>query len=395
MQGKSVGAVLLILGTSIGAGMVALPVAAAQESLWASLGLLFASWLVMGFGAFALMEATLWFGKEKNIVSIARATLGLPGQILTWVVYLLLLYSLLCAYLSGISDVIHVVLWSIGLHTPHWLEIIISVLLLGGVIYHGIRSVDFLNRAFMSVKFLIYLVIAVVVTKNINLSHLSYAGSAMNLDTLMVMLTSFGFAIIIPSIVDYLDRDAKRVRRVVLIGSLIPILIYAIWIAVIQGIIPRQILIHIADNGRTVAELIKAMQAYSGTKWIASLANIFMSICSFTSFLGVSLSLVDFLSDGIKIDKRSRMGWLVYVLTFLPPMLIVLIDPNIFVKALSYAGIFCVVLLILLPTAMVITGRYWRKYHHDYRVPGGWISLSLGLILSIVLTVILIVQAAS
>jgi tyrosine-specific transport protein len=394
MKSKSIGAVLLILGTSIGAGMVALPVAAAQENFFISLALLFLSWLVMSFGAFALLEATLWFGKDKNIVSIAKATLGVPGQVLTWIIYLFLLYSLLCAYISGISDVVHVILWGMGLHSPHWLEIILSVIILGAVIYHGIRCVDFLNRGLMSVKFIIYLVIAVVITGNINPVHLTDGSSAIHLSTVMVMISSFGYAIIIPSLVDYLDRDAPLIRKVVLIGSFIPIIIYALWIAIIQGVIPRSELIQIASNGRTVAELISAMQHYTGTAWLAIVANVFMSICAFTSFLGVSLSLVDFLADGINVNKRSGKGWIVYVLTFLPPLLIVMVDPNIFVKALSYAGIFCVILLIILPLAMVLAGRYWRQYHHDFRVPGGWLSLIIGLGLGMVLVVMLIAQGA-
>lgn len=392
MRSRSLGAVLLILGTSIGAGMIALPIAAAQENFISSLGLLFVSWAFMTFGAFALLETTLWFGKDTNIVSMAKATLGRPGQILTWIVYLFLLYSLLCAYVSGISDVIHVLLWHLGLHTPHWLEIVLSVVFLGYVIYRGIKWVDFLNRGFMSVKFVVYLIIGAVTLGKLNMGHLDYSGSSIHLSTLMVMITSFGYAIIIPSLVDYLGRDAHRVRKVVLIGSFIPIVVYAIWIAIIQGVIPRDELIHIANHGRTVVELIAAMQQHTGTLWIANMANVFMSICALTSFLGVSLSLVDFLADGTKIDKRSRKGWLVYALTFIPPMLIVFIDPNIFVTALSYAGIFCVILLIIIPLAMVFCGRYWRRYHHSFRVPGGWLSLVVGLMLAVALVIVLTAQ---
>lgn len=395
MNNKFLGAILLILGTSIGAGMVALPVAAAQENYLTSLGLLFFSWLFMSFGAFALLEATLWFGKNKNIITIAKSTLGTPGQILTWFVYLFLLYSLLCAYISGISDVIHVILWSIGIHSSHWMENILSVVLLGAIIYKGIRWVDVLNRGFMGAKFIIYIILLFALSPKINFNELNNITSTIQLSTLMVMITSFGYAIIVPSIVDYLDRDHKKVRNAVLIGSLIPMIIYAIWIAIIQGVIPRTELIHIASQGRTVVELIRAMQAHTGTHWIANFANVFMSICAFTSFLGVSLSMVDFMADGTAINKKSSKGWIVYFLTFIPPLLIVIADPNIFVKALSYAGIFCVVLLIILPLAMVIFGRYRQNYQHEYRVPGGWISLCVGLLVGLILLVVLISQSVN
>ena len=79
-----------------------------------------------------------------------------------------------------------------------------------------------------------------------------------------------------------------------------------------------------------------------------------------------SLSLVDFLADGTKLDKRSNKGKFIYLLAFVPPMLVVIFDPNVFIKALSYAGILCVLLLIILPLLMIIGGRYWKHYSHEY-----------------------------
>ena len=45
--------------------------------------------------------------EESNIISMAKGTIGLPGQIIAWISYLLLLYALLCAYIAGASAVLH------------------------------------------------------------------------------------------------------------------------------------------------------------------------------------------------------------------------------------------------------------------------------------------------
>jgi len=66
--------------------------------------------------------------------------------------------------------------------------------------------------------------------------------------------------------------------------------------------------------------------------------------------------LCDFLADGAKINKTSKKGILVYVGTFIPPLSVVLLAPNIFIAALSYAGIFCIILLMLMPALMVWSG---------------------------------------
>jgi tyrosine-specific transport protein len=220
--------------------------------------------------------------------------------------------------------------------------------------------------------------------------QLSAGTTTLHLSTIMVMITSFGYAVILPSLVDYVDRDHKKIRNIVLIGSLIPLIIYAAWIAIIQGIIPRDQLLHIAQGGRTVAELLQAMQTSGGATWIVTLANIFMSICAFTSFLGVSLSLVDFLADGVNVNKHSSKGWIVYALAFFPPIIIVLLAPNIFIQALAYAGICCVLLLVVLPALMVLSGRHIKKYHHDFKVPGGILVLAITLLIGVGLIVALI-----
>lgn len=383
MRGRSLGAILMILGTSIGAGMIALPVAAAQENYLLSLLLLAASWMIMAFGAFALLEVNLWFGRGANIISMARGTLGLPGQFIAWIVYLLLLYSLLAAYISGIGDVIHVLLAAVSINLPRWCDALIAVLSLGYVIYRGIGSVDLMNRLLMATKLLIYIVLVLLLTGKIKVEHLSVLNSHWTFDTIMVMLTSFGFANIIPSLVDYLDRDAKRVHRAVLIGSLIPMIMYAIWIAIVQGIVPRAELLQIAAQGHTVSGLLTVVQQHASIAWLGVAANIFISICAFTSFLGVALSMTDFLADGLTVNKHTIKGAsLVYPLTFIPPIFAVIFAPNIFIKGLSYAGMCCIILLIILPLLMLLSGRHVKKYQHDYRIPGGWITVVIGLIIA-------------
>ena len=56
--------------------------------------------------------------------------------------------------------------------------------------------------------------------------------------TVMLLITSFGFAIILPNLRDYFNDDIKVLKKVILIGSLIPLLCYLAWDAVIIGSLP-------------------------------------------------------------------------------------------------------------------------------------------------------------
>ena len=103
---KFIGAMLLVVGTSIGAAMLALPTVVAGSGFVNSLGWFFLCWSCMTFGAFYILEVNLLHPEDSNLISMAKNTLGRGFGILTWVIYLLLLYTLLSAYISAISDIL-------------------------------------------------------------------------------------------------------------------------------------------------------------------------------------------------------------------------------------------------------------------------------------------------
>lgn len=95
-----------------------------------------------------------------------------------------------------------------------------------------------------------------------------------------------------------------------------------------------------------------------------------------TSFLGVSLSFVDFLADGLKI-KKDILGTIILVcLVLIPPCVFSYLYPTVFLTALNYAGAFGAVLLFgVIPVLMVWKGRYYDNRRDNPLVPGGRISL--------------------
>ena len=88
MRFKVLGSILMILGTSLGAGMLALPVVAAHQSFLSTSVMLLLAWFVMTVGAFSLLEVSLWFPPGANLITLSRATLGRMGQGFVWFVYL-------------------------------------------------------------------------------------------------------------------------------------------------------------------------------------------------------------------------------------------------------------------------------------------------------------------
>lgn len=388
MDSKLFGGILLVVGTTIGAGMLALPIATAQLGFWGSLVLLISCWVVMTACAFLFLEVNLWFPPNSNLISMAGATLGKVGQSVAWVVYLVLLYSILSAYIAGGGDLFHYLLTSIGIKIPLSIASIVFTIMLGSVVYLGIRSVDYVNRGLMFGKLGALILLVGLIMPFVSSENLSNGEMKHILAPTSISVTAVAFAclMIIPSLRTYFGEDTKSLRKAVFIGTLIPLICYIAWDMVIMGVVPlygnpglNQMLHSASSNSDLVAALTSLLQKNS----VTVLAKFFTSICMATSFLSIALCLSDFLSDGLKVSKETNGKYLIYGITFLPPIIVVLFYPDAFIRALNYAGICCFILMIFLPPLMAWRGRYHRALAtgfvegDGYQVRGGKFLLAV------------------
>jgi tyrosine-specific transport protein len=362
---------------------LALPVSTAEVGFGNSLFFLIACWLIMTSGALLVLEVNLRLPPGSNMISMAKSTLGLPGQIIAWITYLFLLYTLLAAYISGGSDVFNALLQKINVHLPTWVTSVVFTFIFSLIVYKGIRSVDYVNRGLMFGKLGVYILLVVIISAHISPTTLTGGSASAFTGMLMVLVTSFGFASIVPSLRDYFEDDIPTLRRVILLGSLIPLVCYIVWDAVIMGVVAREGsdgLIALMSSDHATSGLTEALNHSVHNRWISGFFGFFTSICMVTAFLGVSLGLFDFLADGLKLQKSGSQGKYTLALTFLPPLAVVLFNPGIYLHALSYAGVCCVILLLLLPAIMSWRGRkicVLATNEKQIMVPGGNISLSI------------------
>lgn len=388
---KVLGGILLIIGTSLGGGMLALPVSIAHIGFPVSCIYMIIIWSVMTFAALLILEVNLALPPRSNMISMAYMTLGNAGRVVSWFIYLFLLYILLAAYLSGGSDVIASLLELISINLYHWQSVLFFLLVMGTVIVSGITAVEQVNSGLMSAKFIIYGLLIIFMAPHIHFTHLNWDKAQFELKPISVLITSFGYAIVIPSLRSALGDDVKRLRWMIIVGSLIPLACYILWNAAIMGVIPRfgsHGLLRIQHADHTTIELTESLSTYLKNSWVTSLFRSFTALSMLTTFLGVGISLTDFLADGLKIEKRGNQGVAVYALTFLPPLIIVLFRPDAFLYAIQYAGIFVVALLIGLPVAMAYSARFVTKLKTPYRVSGGKLSLLFSGVIAVVLLII-------
>jgi tyrosine-specific transport protein len=328
--------------------------------------------------ALLTLEVNLAFKPPHHSYNtMSRELLGRPGQVVTWLSFLFLMYALTSAYIVGSGDLLSQLI-PLQLSKMAWSTL--ATLFVGTFLWFSTYAVDIGNRLLFGLKvcFLAGLLGALfshVETKNlVQTGNMQYMWLA-----LPIFLYSFGYHVVIPSITSYGGVDAKHYRNIILIGGFIPLFVYLLWLFSTLGIVPLYGPLSFEELARTdmdVGPFLKMLHQHVLQNWLDTFAHFFAIFALGTSFFGIALSLFDFLRDSFaknQADDRLRARLPFAISTLLPPWLFVVLYPSGFAAALHYAAPFVAMVLLILPAIMVVVLRKSTILHSPYRVSGGLI----------------------
>ncbi|CDT82760.1 Tyrosine-specific transport protein [Vibrio coralliirubri] len=381
-KSKVFGSTLIIAGTTIGAGMLALPLASAGIGFSTSLFLMLGLWALMAFTALLMVELHQFAESDATLHTLANTILGKKGKWIASFAVMFLFYALCAAYIAGggaqfnqrISDIA-------GIELNAQITTLLFTLLVAGVVTIGTHSVDKVNRVLFGLKLIAMVLVLSFLAPNITSQYLMSMPLQQGLivAAIPVVFTSFGFHGSIPSIVRYLDGDVRSLRKVMIIGSALPLVIYVFWQSVTLGVISQEQLLSDTSLGALLVSLSQTVHQSN----LSVIVGVFADLALLTSFIGVSLGLFEFMGDSLskKLGNAKRVK--TAAITFLPPLGFALFYPQGFIMALGYAAIALSVLAILLPTVMVYKVRYTdfsvkpQSAEASYQVLGGSKALFL------------------
>lgn len=361
-QGSVFGATMLIAGCCVGAGMLGMPVLTRPAGFLPSVVVFFLSWLFMTLAGLVLMEVALWFDEDVNLAGMAKKYLGRVGEWATVILMLFLMYALMTAYTAGLGQLVSDFVeghWSFKVH-PQVFSFVFIVFLFGTLAL-GTKILDYSNRWLMLGLAVCYILLVFVAWEHVKVENLQERNWKSALFISPIMVISFGFHNLIPSMAKYLGRDRAKLRLSIVLGALIPLGIYLLWEYLILGLIaPSQDV----EGAEMTTELLK--MAAGGLTYVIDLADAFSFFAITTSFLGIALSILDFLGDGLKKQRVAIPRSLLVLLTVVPPFIFQIMNPHIFLAALNFAGGFAAVLLFgMIPALMALRGQK----EHELRLP--------------------------
>ncbi|HSX12214.1 MAG TPA: aromatic amino acid transport family protein [Rhabdochlamydiaceae bacterium] len=368
-HGHVIGGALLIAGTTIGVGMLGLPVATGPGGFFPSMIIYLICWAFMLCTGLLLVEVCSWMPNDSNLISMASRLLGKPGKIICWLVYLFLFETVMIAHMAGGGSIMHEIF---AIELSSTASMIVYVLLFSPVVYLGTQMVDRLNIIMFSGVIISYLLFVFIAYKYVNFSFLEYQDWSKAALAFPILFTAFTYQVIIPTLMTYMKRDVKRVRKAVILGTSIPLSVYLIWQILILGIVPVEGANGLIDASSKGQNAVQPLKHFIESKFITGVGHSFAFFAMTTSYIALALAFVDFLADGLHVKKKGLKKVGLCLAIFIPPLIISLIYPDIFLKALSYAGgISCAILFGLYPPLMTRVGRYIKHYKTKQLIPGG------------------------
>ncbi|KAF6139719.1 hypothetical protein GIB67_006667 [Kingdonia uniflora] len=409
-KGTIVGAVALIIGTSIGSGILAIPKSTSPAVLSQSLlctthahicicntlgvstmqGFIPSAVTMILCWAFLLVEALLLAeinvallsrktkrrkDEELEVISIrtmAQETLGEWGGNLATVNYVFLGYTTMVAYTSKAGDILYHFLNVPSSISGFFFTAVFTVLISVG----GTRVTDQVNQ-WLTVTMIGLLVgIEVLAVQFGGWSGLETLGNWDKVPTTIpVIVFTLVYHDLSPVICAYLGGDLARIRTSVVLGSLVPLLILLVWDAVVLGLSAH------------TNQLIDPIELLKRLRWdgISVMVEAFSLLAVGTSLIGTLLGFSCFFSE--QLNKFPRLGrsyaydssvlgevntliglknwwesnevnFAATAIAVAPPLFISTTVPDAFAVATNIAGGYCMTMLYgVLPPAMA-----WAMY---------------------------------
>lgn len=367
---RSLSGILLVMGTAIGAGMLALPIVTGLAGFLPAIVVNLLCCLFMMATGLLFLEGILWMHDGVNLLSLTHHFLGKWGRLIAGISFLLLYYCLEVSYCAGGAPIFsEVILQSAGLAVSGIWVYLIFAGVFGFLVFCGPKTVDCVNWVLMAGLLISFILLIDAGSLRVRTELLQRVDWKLSLAATPVLFGAYGYHNVLPSLATYLKRSIRSLRISIVVGSLVAFLIYSVWQWMIIGTLTLENILGADARGEPVTQ---TLQNIVGHPWLVLFGEYFGFFALVTSFLGVSLSMIDFLADGMKVHRTGWMRGVLCLMVFVPPVIMAHANPGIFIEAIGVAGGFGEAILNgLLPIAIVWVGRYVRKLPSQYSLCGG------------------------
>lgn len=356
-------AIATMIGTIIGAGILGIPYVVAKAGFWTGVFDILFLGIVSMFLYLYFGEVALRTKESHQLPGYAERYLGKKGKTLMMFAMIFGIYGALAAYLLGVSQAITAI---IGGSAIQYLLIFFAIA--GFIIYLGLKEVAKSESYLQPLVLIVLIVLAALSLKHISFQNLSGFSLKNIFVPYGVVLFAFLGATAIPEMQIELKGREKLMKKAILIGIIIPIVVYLGFAAFVVGV-----------SGASTTEVATIGLGKIIGEHIIIIGNIFAVLAMSTSFLVLGLALKDMYI--LDYDINKDLAW---VLTCAVPLIIALTNLATFTKVLEIAGIVSGGITGIIIVLMAMKAKTLGNRKPEYSVHINWLICTWFILLFII-----------
>lgn len=328
-------AICMIVGNSIGTGIIAVPYLATKNSALDVVWMVALAYLINVILHLIIAELSYNNGGAQLVKSFEGELFhGIAKKVFSWVVFAV--YGL--AIMVGVSGNINggAQIFTNWFGMPMWAAQLVYYVIAGCVVFTGMKAVGIAQKYAV----ILLIGIAAAMTAGALLHPVTplepsefHWNNLLALYSMVVFATSANQAVI--QVVKGLDGDPRRIRKAILIGfGLSSVLVLIVTMSVLLG-----------TKGEINKELAYMQLGESIGRWAVILAGIFSLFALLTTFWSNTLALRDVVHE--QINAGNRISWLIATV---PCILFALFGVNSFIiltRIMSGVVVLVSVMLVL------------------------------------------------
>lgn len=292
-------AISMIVGNSIGTGIIAVPYLAVRNSMWDVVWMVAFAYIVNVILHLIIAELSYNNGGVQLVKSFEGELFhGKMKKIFSWIIFIVYGLAIMVGVSGNINGGAQIFVNWFGL--PLWAAQLIYYLIAGSVVFMGMKAVGIAQK--YSVALLLVIVAAMTAGTFLHPRNTLYTApfhinNLLALYSMVVFATSANQAVI--QVVKGLNGDSKRIRKTIFTGfGLSSLFVLVVTLTVLLG-----------TKGAVDKELAYMQLGESIGGWALILAGIFSLFALLTTFWSNTLALRDVVHE--QVGTGNRVSWLI------------------------------------------------------------------------------------
>ncbi|MBU1204865.1 MAG: amino acid permease [Nanoarchaeota archaeon] len=348
---NSFGAIATLIGCIIGAGILGIPYVVAKAGFITGLIDIVLIGIVMIVMHLYLGEVVLRTKGNHQLVGYAEKYLGKTGKNLMWFAMVFVIYGALVAYTIKEGDFFNALFNSYFGGNPFTYSLIFLGLM-AFLVYFELNVLEKSEILMVSILLGVIFLICIFALPHINTNNLTSFNPSSFFLPYGVILFAFLGTVAVPEMKEELKENRAYLKKAIIIGSLIPLIIYIIFAAVVVGV----------TGINTTDGAILGLGNAIGYEMLV-FGTLFGIITMMSSFLILAFSLKKMFEYDYKIDKFSS-----WFLTCSVPLVIFLLGMKSFVRTIGVAGSVSGGLMGILIVIMYIKAKKLGNRKPEYSI---------------------------